>query len=119
MFNDIPILALDGNDKIIFSETYNIYENELTIPEFLGYKIRIVFEKTEPEEGQTDVSVRPDGTKGILVTFSKKFRNSLGANTSSKLSVLKTKNDQILLSVYGKEIGDNGSLNVTVNFYLK
>lgn len=114
---DAKTIAYDGNEEIIYSGTFNVYENELTI-DFLEKKFILIFEKTEPAEKQVDLSLSWEGNTATVV-LSKKFRNSLGSGTSSKIPVLNTQDDkQILFSVFGQQFGEDG-LSVVVNFYLK
>ena len=112
-------IGFDGKDEIIFSNSFNIYENELIIPDLLGFKFKFIFENTEPKESQKDIVSEPVDEKEIVITLSKKFRNSLGSITADKLGILNTSdNKQVLLSIFGQQVG-NDSLHVTINFYLR
>ncbi|KKS54982.1 MAG: hypothetical protein UV20_C0028G0005 [Candidatus Magasanikbacteria bacterium GW2011_GWA2_42_32] len=109
--------GFDGSDEIIYSESFNIYEGKLIIPDFLGKKFTFVFEKTEPTQDQKDINITWS-TNDALITFSKKFRNVLGSGTSNKIKILKTGDGKnISLSVYGQQFGEDG-LSVVVNFYV-
>ena len=114
---DTKTIAYDGNDEVIYSGIFNVYENKLTI-NFLEKKFILIFEKTEPEEKQKDLNLSwEDNTATVIL--SKKFRNSLGSGTSGKIPVLNTQDGkQILFSVFGQQFGEDG-LSVVVNFYLK
>lgn len=116
----LPTIALDGNDKIVYSETFNVYENRLTIPDILGFKVNFVFEKTDPTPAQNDITVSTVNSKEVLITLSNKFRNALGAGTTSKLGLLNTsEGKQVLFSIFGQQVGNSDCLHVTVNFYLR
>lgn len=115
----IKTIGFDGTDEIIYSKSFNIYANELIIPDLLGFKIKFIFETTDPQNDQKDVVVTPGTEKELTITFSKKFRNSLGSITTEKLAILKTENDkQVLFSIFGQQIS-NDILHITVNFYLR
>lgn len=114
---EVKTLGFDGNDEIIFSKSFNVYEDRLTIDDFLERKFKFVFENTEPIPNQQDINVTWSGNVAT-VTISKKFRNPLGSGTSEKLAVLKTsENKQILFSIFGQQVGNSKLLHITVNFY--
>ena len=116
---DIKTIGFDGNDEIIFSQSFNVYENELLIKDSLGKSFKFIFEKSNFKEGQKDINITWDGDKATI-TLSKKFRSTLGSATTSKLPILKTGNQQeVLLSIFGQQIGGGDLLNITVNFYLR
>jgi len=114
------IIVFDGTDEIIFSSTYNVYENKLVVKSILGYDFIFEFENTEPKSGQKDINTEGSG-KSVTLTFSKKFRNTLGSGTVNKIQLVKFKDGRLLLfSIYGSTIGDNSNtLNITINFYLR
>lgn len=117
MIEDIKIF--DGNDEIIFSKSFNVYESKLVIEKFLEKKFTFIFEKTEPAQDQKDISViwSSDNSE-VIVTLSKKFRNLIGAGTLNKMKILKMDaGKSISLSVFGSQFGEDG-LNVTISFYI-
>lgn len=120
---NIPtIIAEDGEDKIIFTETYNLYNDTFVLRGFLGYVFKFVFENISPKEGQKDILVekKPEDAKEIVITLSKKFRNSLGSISTEKLLLFETSDKKrILLSIYGQQVGMGPYLNITINFYLR
>src|SRR3989339_1720572 len=100
-YMDNKTKGFDGSDEIIYSESFNIYEGKLIIPDFLGKKFTFVFEKTEPTQDQKDINITWS-TNEASVTLSKKFRNSLGAGTTNKINILKTNEDKnISFSIFG------------------
>lgn len=110
----------DGNqDEIIYSGTFNIYNNELKIDgitEIPGVTFNFIFQNTPPVEGQPDLNVVGDGNIAT-VTLSQKFRNTLGTGTVNKLVVFRgADNREILLSLFGQQFGTD-ILHVTINFY--
>lgn len=117
MSMDIKTLGFDGNDEIIYSESFNIYEGKLKV-DFLDKKFVFIFEKTEPTQDQKDINLVWSENEAS-VTFSRKFRNSLGSGTTEKIQVLKTSEDKLILfSIFGQQFGDDG-LHVTINFYIR
>lgn len=109
--------GFDGSDEIIYSKSFIVYEGKLRI-DFLDKKFVLIFEKTEPFQDQKDVDVIWSGNEAS-VTFSKKFRNSLGSGTTNKIPILKTKENKfILFSIFGQQFGGDG-LHITINFYIK
>lgn len=110
-------IGFDGEDKIIYSESFNVYEDELTIPSFLDYKFKFIFENTAPNEGQNDINFKWSGSEA-LVTISKKFRNNLGTGVTEKLPILQTHDSKkILFSIFGQQVGGSKLIHVTINFY--
>lgn len=114
---NIQTIGFDGNNEIIFSQSFNVYENKLVIPDFLGRSFKFIFETSEPEKTQKDIDIVWEGNEAT-VTISKKFRNVLGSGNAKKLTILRTGDQkEILLSIFGQQIGTGDLLNVTVNFY--
>jgi hypothetical protein len=112
-------LGKDGDDEIIFSQSYNLYENKLTIENIFDVKLFIFFETKDPEEGQVDIDVVADNVEKVSkITLSNKFRNTLGSMTTEKLHIMDMDDPKvsILFSIYGQRVGDVG-LVVTVNLY--
>jgi hypothetical protein len=118
---DLPkIKVFDGEEEIIFSETFNVYNDELIIKNFLGFSIKFIFEKDEPKKNQKDVVATPNNeTKEIEIILSKKVRSPLGVGTIDRFSFLENVDgSKILASIYVKEINKN-ALNIIINLYLK
>lgn len=122
--NLINIKRFDGNDEIVFSEVFNLYENTLSIKDLYGFNFTFVFEDNLPALPsalpQKDVAINGQG-KDVTITFSAKLRNTLGSGTSTKIPIVTFKDGKSLLfSVYSSKVGDNTSaLNVSVSFYLR
>ena len=113
----------DGEYEIIFSESFNIYEDELIIQDFLGFKFFFDFETKDPEEGQQDIAFEPGKeVKEFHIKVSKKFRNTLGSANSSKLKIFNLNDEEnrsIYFTIYGQQVGSNNTLNITLTFYVK
>lgn len=110
--------VFDGNDEIIYSNSFNVYESCLKIKEIEGFDFEFIFEKEERKEALSDVKAEKKGEKCIEVVFSKKIRGKLGVNTATKMPILMTDDlKQILMSVFCQSVGTNDSLHVTVSFY--
>ena len=120
MENNNKITTFDGDYEIIYSSSFNIYENELNIKNILSYDFKFIFEKENPNDGQSDISISNEDSK-IVVSLSKKARSVLGGGTTKKSSVIKFQNGSILYySLYAKSYSENtDALNVVVSFYLK
>lgn len=122
--DNLQVKKYDGNDEIVFSDSFNIYENTLSIKDLLGFNFKFVFEDTlptlPPANPQKDVSIEGAG-KDVTITFSAKLRNTLGSGTSTKIPIVTfTDGKNLLFSVYSSKIGDGTSaLSVTVTFYLR
>lgn len=121
MFIDPNTKAYDGDYEIIFSDTFNVYENTLRLTNIGGYEFNFVFDKNEFIAGEGSISARGDDVAKKITVNIKSFRNSLGAGSTSKLPVINLKDGrQIFLTVYGKSLSkEMDFLHVTVNFYLK
>lgn len=110
--------GFDGGDEIIYSESFNIYEGKLILPDFLGKKFIFIFEKNEPIQDQKDILVTWS-VNDATITLSKKFRNNLGAGTTNKINILRTADGKsISFSIFGQRFGED-NLNVVINFYIK
>jgi hypothetical protein len=108
------IKIFDGDDEIIFSESFNIYEEQLKINNFLGFNFAFVFEK-EFSDNKKDILVDIKD-KNIKIVLSKKFRNSIGSMSSEKIAFLQKDKEKILFSIFGQQIGKE-TLHITINFY--
>lgn len=117
---DKTIKMFDGTDEIIFSQTFNVYDNKLILQNILGFNLTFEFESVEPKEGQKDIEIK-GGDKAARLIFSKKFRNTLGSGTINKMQIIKFNDGRLLLfSIYGSEVGGNvNALNITISFYLR
>lgn len=118
--NHVEVEARDGDDEIIYSGNFNIYDNKLSLKAILGFNFTFIFETSEQQEGQNDISIK-SGDKTVTITLSKKVRNSLGGGTTKKHPIVMFKNgNKLLYSLYASSIGDNtDALNVVINFYLQ
>ena len=115
-----PNSAYDGSDEIVFSNTYNLFEKDLTLVLY-AFTFKFIFETTEPIFGQKDISVVPDGQNSARIVFSSKVRSSLGGGSNEKLQLVKFNDGRTLLftafaHTYG---GNNERLNVTITFYAR
>lgn len=115
------VRTYDEGDQIVFSDTFNLYTDQLKIENLFGFTFQFTFEKDEPKAEQPDIKITTDNKeKLIAITVSRKFRTTLGSSSSSKLSVLKTEDgSEILFSIYGQAVTNTDFLNVTINFYLR
>lgn len=117
------IKLYDGDDEIVLSSVFNVYENVLNIESLYGFNFRFIFEENssnEPNIKSKDVSIISDD-KNVTITFSDKIRNTLGSGTSNKIPVVEFENGKkLFFTLYSSVIGDNTpALNVTVTFYLR
>lgn len=119
MENKTNIQIFDGDYEILYSESFNVYENKLIIKNFLDKEFVYIFETEDRIEDHQDINVKWED-KIAIITLSKKFRNALGSGTLSKLKILKNQENQkdIYMSVYGSSFSDK-NLNVVINFYTK
>ena len=111
----------DGDDQIIFSNTFNIYQDMLVINNIRGFKFTFIFEKSEIQDGQKDIEILNANKNEAIIKFSRKIRSSLGAGNVDKFPIIKFNDEtKLLFSVYGAGIGDaSNGLNVTVTFYIR
>lgn len=110
--------TFDGSSQIIYSGTFNIYNNKLTIKDLGGKDFIFIFENSEPVADRKDVTfLWSENNLECQVTVSKKFRNSLGAGTTDKVEVSKTEEgDTVSFSIFGHKWGEE-SLSITISFY--
>ncbi|MFA5132452.1 MAG: hypothetical protein WC444_03985 [Candidatus Paceibacterota bacterium] len=121
--NPQDIKLYDGDDEIVYSGVFNVYENSLRIESLYGFNFKFLFEEKLPPLPSTnskDIAIVSE-EKDITITFNHKIRNTLGGGTSNKVSVVNFNNGKTLLfSVYSSVIGDNTpALNLTVTFYMR
>lgn len=113
----------DGDDEIIFSETFNVYDNSLKIEGLSGLDITFNFDEEGSEQREKDIDVLGEGNNAT-VSFSSKIRNTLGSGTTGKTELAEIVNEsekvKILFSLYVSKIGDKTSgLNVNITFYIR
>ena len=121
MFLNTSTKVYDGDYEILFSDSFNIYENRLIINNFLSYSVEFVFDDAQFDKEGGNISVLGDEQNKKITVSVKNFRNTLGSSSSIKLPMINLQDGRkIYLSVYGKSISTNSSfLNITINFYLK
>lgn len=113
----------DGDDEIIFSETFNVYDNSLRIEGLAGLNITFNFDEESSEKREKDIDILGNGNDAI-VSFSSKIRNTLGSGTTGKIELAEINKDsekqKLLFSLYSSRIGDKSSgLNINITFYLR
>lgn len=123
MFKDPNTKIYDGDYEVIFSDSFNVYENRLLIKDsgIAGYSFEIIFDKEQFSALQGGIfSEANNEEKKITITI-KKFRNNLGAGSTGKLPIINLEDGRkIFFSIYGKSLSNETDfLNVTVSFYLK
>jgi hypothetical protein len=113
--------AFDGEYEIIFSETFNLYENKLIISGILGFTFDLIFIKDEVNSKPHFESKSNDIKKHITVSFFN-FNNPLGVGTTQKNPILEIKDEgkKIYMSIFVRSISPESSfLQVGVTFYKK
>ena len=123
MLNINTIKVLDGDDEIIFSGSFNVYDNLLKIEGIMGLNVTFNFDEESSEKREKDIDILGEGSNAI-VSFSSKIRNTLGSGTTGKTELAEIANEtgklKLLFSTYVSKIGDKSSgLNVDVTFYLR
>lgn len=123
MLNMNTIKVLDGDDEIIFSGSFNIYDNSLKIDGISGLNIIFNFDEEGSGEKEKDIDILGEGSNAT-VTFSSKIRNTLGSGTTGKIELAEINKDSIrqklFFSLYSSRIGDKSSgLNINITFYLR
>jgi hypothetical protein len=113
----------DGDYEVIFSGSYNLYDNLLSIGRLYDYTFEFFFDPDihSKEPGSLEVVVNED-TNITKVTL-KKFRNQLGAYTTVKHKILEFGDGSgrnLYVSIYGKSVDPTANfLHLSINFYLK
>lgn len=112
-----PLILYDNNHKIIYSGTFNVYENKLTIERIAGFKILFNFPPQENTK-ESEVKISGNNTKKELTITVPNFHRTLGVGTTNKIPILLQDNGRILFSIYGQSLGkDTDLLRVTLTFY--
>ena len=107
---DLPIKYFDGDDEIIFSKVFNIYENKLVIKSIEDFEITIQFLEDITKK-DTGIEILGDNVNKKLLIKLTNFNNTLGIGTINKILILKDDNNKnILFSLHVK------SLNTTTTF---
>ena len=118
-----PLKVRDGDDEIVFSGSYNIYDNSLRIDGISGLNITFNFDEEGSEQKEKDIDILGEGNNATI-TFSSKIRNTLGSGTSGKIELAEINKDSVkqklFFALYSSRIGDKSSgLNINVTFYLR
>lgn len=113
----------DGDDEIIFSQSFNIYDNSIKIEGLMGLNITFNFDEETSEKREKDIDILGEGSNAT-VSFSSKIRNTLGSGTTGKIELAEIDKDsirnKIFFSLYSSKIGDKSSgLNIQITFYLR
>jgi hypothetical protein len=112
--------VFDGVDEIVFSNTYNLFEKELTV-KIHSFTFKFIFETTDPAPGQKDIQILPDGSNAAVIRFSSKVRSSLGGGSNEKLQLVRFNDSRTLhFTAFAHAYGTaNERLNVTLTFYAR
>lgn len=111
----------DGDYQIIFSDSFNVYENKLRITDIAGYTFELIFDEGKFSAGESGIFVEPDNNNKRATITMKKFRNQLGAGSTEKLTVIDLEDGRkIFFSIYGSALSaETNILHITINFYIK
>lgn len=117
------VKVFDGDDEIVFSDSFNVYDNSIKINGIIGLNIIFNFDEEGSEKREKDIDILGEGSNAT-VTFSSKIRNTLGSGTTAKIELAEINKDskiqKLFFSLYASRIGDKSSgLNVSVTFYLR
>lgn len=123
MLNINTIKTFDGDDEIIFSGSFNVYDNTLKIEGISGLNITFNFDEESSEKREKDIDILGEGSNATI-TFSSKIRNTLGSGTTGKIELAEINKDSIkqklFFALYSSRIGDKSSgLNINITFYLR
>ncbi len=124
MINQSIVKSFDGDDEIIFSGSFNIYDNSLKFEGIVaGLSIFFKFNEEVSEKIEKDIDILGENNNAT-VTFSSKIRNTLGSGTTGKIELAEINKDstkqKLFFSLYSSRIGDKSSgLNINVTFYLR
>lgn len=121
MFINTKTQAFDGDYQIIFSDTFNLYENRLILTDIVGYTFEVIFDKEDFNLTTTGISSQADEVNKKVIITVKNFRNQLGAGSTNKLPIINLQDGRkVFFAVYGKSLSKEiDFLHITVNFYLK
>ncbi|MBP6926185.1 MAG: hypothetical protein KBB70_00620 [Candidatus Pacebacteria bacterium] len=117
------IKVYDGDDEVLFSDSFNIYDNSIKIIGIMGLTVIFNFDEEGSEKREKDIDILGEGNNAT-VTFSSKIRNTLGSGTTAKVELAEIDKDSIkqklFFSLYSSRIGDKSSgLSVNLTFYLR
>jgi hypothetical protein len=121
--NIMPAKILDGADEIIFSNSFNVYDNSLKVENILGINITFLFDEEGAPNSEKDIDISGTGTDA-MITFSTKLRNTLGSGTTGKIEIAELDiaevRHKLFFSLYASKVGDNSSgLNLNITFYTR
>jgi hypothetical protein len=113
--------AFDGDYQIIFSDTFNLFENRLVLVNIVGYTFEFLFDQGSFDQANSSISSAADDKNKKVTINIKNFRNQLGAANLNKIAILSLGDGRnIYLSIFGKSLqAESNLLQVTINFYLK
>jgi hypothetical protein len=110
--------ASDGNTEIIFSQTFNIYENKLIINPFSDINVTFEFVDLLSVATESSIQLKAIDKKNLHVKLTN-FTNVLGIGTTNRTNFFTSSNNEnISFSIYAKTLDPAVSLRiVTVTFY--
>lgn len=114
----MEIKAFDGQAEIIYSNTFNIYENILRVKPIDDFEIIFTFLE-DLSKKESSISLNGDNTNKKLTINLINFNNVLGIGTTRKLTILRTDdNKDIYFSIHAKSLNETTSFKqVSVTFY--
>lgn len=117
MLGDDPVTVKDGAKTIIYSETFNLYEDTLTLEKIAGFTFEFKFIDDQTKPSQFEIS--PDNTSKTIKVLLTNWRNTFGVGTPKPVAVINMKDgSQVLFSFMAKALGqDSKFIHFTVSFY--
>ena len=118
-----PTKINDGDDEIIYANSFITYEDTLKMEGIYGINIIFTFDEDNSVVREKDIDIVGEGNLA-KVSFSSKIRNTLGSGTSGKVELAEITDNSVkkklLFSLYSSKIGDKtDGLNVSITFYLR
>ena len=123
MINNSEFQIYDGDYEIVFSNTFNLYEDKLSVKPIRWYEVEFIFLKDSNQNGSL-VNFESDSNSNKIKVLLTNFNNSLGTWTTKKISLMTfwewNDKKEIFFSLFGSSLNESTTfLQVTLTLYVK
>ena len=123
MIENSKLTIFDGGDEIIFSNTFNVYSNEIKIWRIGWFELIFTFSRNWIESEQR-IEIEPNTAKKEIRIKLLNFGTSLWTATTNKVSLMTlwvdTDKKEVFFSLFGSILNEATTfLQVTLTVYVR
>lgn len=123
MIDNSQFSIFDWSDEILFSNTFNVYNNELKLEKIWWFDLIFNFTK-DWNENEWQIKVQSDSEKKEIRILLTNFWTTLGTWTTNKMSIMTIGSwmdkKEIFFSLFGSSLNEiNTFLQVTLTIYAR